>query len=306
MANPIALGLRPLIVAADLLEAGLMRLVNPPHRPHDCGFIFATTGAPYTVLARRAARTLRKVMPDAQIDIFTDQDLVDPVFAQIHRLHASTTRPKMEAMRRSRFEKTVYLDADVVVLADVSELFAILDKVELAACQGVARNKDFMGNGTIPRSFPMLNSGVLAFRNCRRTRTFLQEWEHRVLSNREKRDQGSLRNAVYDSDISYTVLPPEYNFVYMPMLDVWTEKMGAPRILHLTKLHDGDPGDPQEPLDAKKLLNVKQTIRLGELMKKDDYLRAGPSPQQAAATASGGRVWKRSIRRWLGRWGRIL
>ena len=152
MAKLVSFFLRPFIVAADMVEKAVLRGLAPAHRPQDCGFVFATTGALYTVLARRAARTLRKTMPDAQIDLFTDQVLDDPVFTQIHRLHTSSSRPKMEAMRRSRFGKTVYLDADIVVLADVSELFALLDRVEFAACQGVARNNDFMGDGIIPRA----------------------------------------------------------------------------------------------------------------------------------------------------------
>ena len=306
MAKLVSFFLRPFIVAADMVEKAVLHGLAPAHRPQDCGFVFATTGALYTVLARRAARTLRKSMPDAQIDLFTDQVLDDPVFTQIHRLRTSSSRPKMEAMRRSRFGKTVYLDADIVVLADVSELFALLDRVEFAACQGVARNNDFMGDGIIPRAFPMLNSGVLVFRNCRRTRTFLMEWERRVVSNQRRRDQGSLRNAVYDSNISYTVLPPEYNLIYMPMLDIWTEKMGAPRILHVTKLHETDPGNPLEPLDAMKLISPRQGARLADLLKDDAFLQAGPGTLRAPATASGGSVWKRGIRRWLGRWDPML
>ncbi len=302
MASPLAIVLRPFMVAADLIEAGMLRVIRPPQRPQDCGFIFATTGELYTILARRAARTLRQVMPDAQIDLFTDQDLTDPVFTRIHRLNHSTSRPKMEALRRSRFRKTVYLDADIVVLADVSELFALLDRVELAACQGWARGRVYMGDGTVPRAFPMLNSGVLAVRICRRTRTFMMEWERRMVSNQEKLDQGSLRNAVYDSNLVYTVLPPEYNMIHVPLLDIWEEKMGAPRILHLTKLHKGDPGNPEEPLDPLEILNFKRAALLPDLMKNDDFLMAGPGSMWAPATASGSSVWERTIRRWIGRW----
>ena len=306
MANPVAFALRPLIAAADQLEAGLMRLVNPPHRPHDCGFIFATTGALYTVLARRAARTLRKVMPDAQIDIFTDQDFSDPTFSQIHRLGDSHARPKMEALRRSRFEKTVYLDADIVVLADLSELFALLDKADLAACQGWGRGEVYLGEGIMPRAFPMLNSGVLAIRRSRNSRAFLKEWENRVKSTNASLDQGMLRQLLYDSNLPFLVLPLEYNMIFIGLLGVWENKMGAPRVLHFKKLHNGDPGNPEEPLDAMALLGPNRASRLAELIENDSSFGRGPFSTRAAATATGGSRWQRALRRMLGHWGGLI
>ncbi|WCR11941.1 hypothetical protein JHW45_06175 [Paracoccus stylophorae] len=103
-------------------------------RSETVGVVFATTGKTYNILARRAARTLKQCMPTVEIDWFTDATLKsDRVFSQIHRLSESFFRPKMEALRKSRFDRTLYLDADIIALSDVSELFTALDDFDLLA-----------------------------------------------------------------------------------------------------------------------------------------------------------------------------
>lgn len=294
-----------LISVIDGLEKRVAHRFKPAHHIDDVGFVFATTGPLYNILARRAARNLRQVMPTAQIDLYTDEDLSDPVFSQIHLLAHSYFRPKMEALRRSRFKKTVYLDADIVVLSDVSELFAVLDKVEIAACQGWARQTIFMGDGTIPRAFPMMNSGMLAVKRSRRSHRFLKEWENRVRGTSANVDQESLRRTLYDSNMPFIILPLEYNMIFTKLFDVWENRMGAPRILHFPMLHERDPGNPEMPFDAMTLLAPKQARRLAELVSSDRTLRHRPTPARAPATSTGGSRWKLALRRMMGYWGKV-
>ena len=60
------------------------------------GFVFGVSGREYADLAVRAARSLRAVAPDALIDIFTDVDVPDDLFDQVHPLEQSWFRPKFE------------------------------------------------------------------------------------------------------------------------------------------------------------------------------------------------------------------
>ena len=63
------------------------------------GFVYAATGSAYVTLARRSARALRRIIgPDAQIDLFTDAPVHDPVFSQVHILQQASRRPKIEAL----------------------------------------------------------------------------------------------------------------------------------------------------------------------------------------------------------------
>ena len=67
----------------------------------------------------------------------------------------------------------------------------------------------------VPRSFPELNTGVLAFQNSDKVQALFKEWQRCYLDFRQrkgiKRDQLSFRKAVYFSDINLSILPPEYN-----------------------------------------------------------------------------------------------
>lgn len=239
--------------------------------PKGNGFIFAATSEKYVNLARRAARSLRLVMPDAQVDLFTDADLVDPVFNRIHKLSDSYSRPKMEALRRTRFERTIYLDCDVVVLMDVSELFHLLDRFDLAASFAIARDgQRLVQDGTMPRSFGLLNSGVVALRTTEKTMDFVANWDRTVRKRNAEMDQPTLRELLWKSDLSIFVLPQEYNLIAVWRLECWRPKQGAPRILHSQRLHRIDPGDPETPFTMKEALPSKRLRDHAQVLQEYD------------------------------------
>ena len=47
---------------------------------------------------------------------------------------------KVDAMRLSRFDRTLYLDADIRVLADPGDMFEVLDRFDIALAQDQNRN----------------------------------------------------------------------------------------------------------------------------------------------------------------------
>lgn len=232
------------------------------------GFVFAATG-PYTVAAQRAARTLRRAMPSAQVDLFTDQPLQDDVFDRIHLLADSFHRPKIEALRRSRFARTVYLDTDTAVLCDVAELFDLLDHTEFSACQGWSRAEAYYGSGRLPRAFPMLNSGVIALRASPATQDLLTRWEALMRDTGAALDQGCLREVLFDTGLPFLVLPGEYNLIHLPLLEHWPAEFGAPRILHVRALHFAAPGDPATFYRMRELLSRERAQILTALVEAD-------------------------------------
>lgn len=244
-------------------------------RRADCGFIYAVTGASYLATARRAARTLRLAMPDASIDLYTNIPVEDDIFDRIFLLADDFHRPKIEALRRSRFDRTVFLDSDTAVLCDVSELFALLDRADIAAAQGWARVAQFYIDPAIPRAFPMLNTGVLAMRRNRRTGRFLTDWEARLRNEGAKVDQGHFRACLYEHRLPFIVIPHEYNMIWPEALDIWPDHFGAPRILHVRDLHRRPPGDPSTPFALPELLSDSRAARLAELIARD---RDWPAP----------------------------
>ena len=241
----------------------------------DCGFVFATTGDLYTTLARRTARNLRQTNPDVLIDLYTDQQVEDEVFDQIHQLTHKGRRPKMEALRRSRFEKTFYLDADVVVLEDIREVFAVFDFSDIVGCQGFSRTKGHLKTQgiDIPRCFPLINGGVLGIRKTKQMDCFLQEWEDRwenadtLIINL---DQPILRGLLFEKRILPLVLPREYNLIKLNELNVWRDVSGGLRILHARKLHSKEHSNPHEPVKLSEILSPEQ-VRIVNRARKLDW-----------------------------------
>ncbi|MFO7731637.1 MAG: DUF5312 family protein, partial [Spirochaetia bacterium] len=54
---------------------------------------------------------------------------------RIHQLDDPWHRSKMDAMLLSRFDKTLYLDADLFVIADIRDVFEVLDHFDMAMTQ---------------------------------------------------------------------------------------------------------------------------------------------------------------------------
>lgn len=250
------------------------------------GFIYATTGRDYTVLARRSARNLRAVMPDAQIDLFTDQEITDPVFDQIHRLSQSTHRPKMEAMLRSRFDRNVLLDADTIPVGDVADLFAILDCCHVAGALAYGRPAwAFAAQKNIPRAFPYINGGVLAFRRSPRMLQLIAEWQRMVVGNDLRHDQPALRSLLYRHRVPLIVLPHYYNMIYPGWLDRWEGNFGPPLILHIFDLHKKPPGSPDMPFDLVTVLGRRRArVVLQSLEKERLRTQQGAGGREAGKT----------------------
>jgi hypothetical protein len=249
------------------------------------GFVYAATGASYTTLARRAARNLRAVMPKAQIDLFTDQDIADPVFDLIHRLDHSWFRPKMEALLRSRFGRTVLMDADTIVLRDVGDLFGAVNRCDLAACISTGRPRAmYRGQPDIPRVFPYLNTGVMVIRRSRRMLALIREWEFMMRKGDLPKDQPPLRWLLYHRRVPFLVLPLEYNLVHIPLLDRWEPHFGAPRILHVQALHDVPPGEPGQPFDLVQVLGKERAAEVALRLRIDRQRSRADAPAPSDVT----------------------
>lgn len=226
------------------------------------GFIFAATGDEHVVLARRAARTLRGVMPDAQIDLFTDAPLDDPVFDQIHRLKKPSERPKIEALGRSRFKHCVHLDSDVIVIADLSDVFALLRRHDVVGAHENYRNspssRSLTDRPDIPNSFPEINTGVLGIRKNMGTKRLLRRWRKAHATSTRKHDQPPLRELLFDGRHSLAVLPMDYNLMHTKMIQAMGELMTAPRTLHVTRLSKNPDHweDPTAPYSLRDLLSA--------------------------------------------------
>lgn len=204
------------------------------------GFVFAASGTKYTALAFQAADSVKALHPTVPIDLYTDQSVDDGAFDMVHQLEKSWFRPKFEAISRSRFDRTVYLDSDLVVVADVLDLFWVLDRYDMAAAHVQSRNASWATETwrtTLPNSFPQINSGVMAVKKNERTDYLMSQVEAVIREFDLKMDQAALRELIWLSDVSLYVLPSEYNVRGSKKIVGKIPTSSAPRILHSSKFH---------------------------------------------------------------------
>ncbi|WP_158965332.1 glycosyltransferase family protein [Chachezhania sediminis] len=204
------------------------------------GVIFVAVGNGYRDLACQAAASLAMSNPGLPVDIFTDGPLPPHhVFDQVHPIPAPHPRAKLDCFARSRFDRTLYLDADVLVLGPLGDLFSVADRFPLAMAHDVRRRSPLVRQGhaaETPYAFPQLNSGVLLYRRGEETAAFFAEWKRRYDAAGHLRDQITLKDLLWDSDIRFYVLPPEFNLRRTPMLDAWEPLDARPTILHSHRL----------------------------------------------------------------------
>ena len=252
------------------------------------GIVFGATGDLYVRLARRAARNVRAAMPDIPIDLFTDRPLDDAIFDRVHLLESVTVRPKMEALRRSRFDLTLFLDCDVIVLQaldDVFDCIAVADVVAAHHQFGSAPVSMRTVRREIPHAFRQINSGVLGIRRSPATDALLEKWQADFTALKQTTDQPLLREMLFESDLRLIVLPPEYNLMYQPWVRVANGLMMAPRLLHVPRLHEVPEhgATPDLPFNPAEVVTPAVLQKLGELAQSDRTLGAGRDTRTYAA-----------------------
>ncbi len=245
----------------------------------DRGIVLACTGAGYLPLAIVTARSAAETNPDLPIDLFTDRPCDDAVFARVHRLERIWFRPKFEAMRRSRFARTLYLDTDLRVLAPVGDALDLLDRCDIAGAHDAFRNSRKAHDPTLPAAFPQVNSGVLAVRRSDATAAFLRGVEDALHASGARKDQPILRRHLWASDLRLAILPEEYNLMAWRHAMLWSDRYAAPRIVHNSAFSRLGAA----PLDA--LTGRRLARHMRALIAADRALNPGARPRRILAPA---------------------
>ena len=179
------------------------------------GFVYIATGSEFVAEAAESARRLRETMPEADIALLSD---VEPD-ADWFDTHVSIPDPEygfedqILNLERSPYRRTVYLDTDIYVDEDISDLFQLMEYFDIGLAQTATRKAwDVQG---VPDCFPEYNSGVMVYKTGERFSEFVSSWRSIHFSERDSeetmRNQPSLRKALYESDLRIATLPPEYN-----------------------------------------------------------------------------------------------
>lgn len=179
------------------------------------GFLYVATGSRFTQEAENSALSLRRWMKNVPILLYTDQipETRFP-FTGVHLLENPQHFfiDKIKPLLETPFERTVFLDTDTRVCAEVSDLFAVLDRFDIAVSHAPLRHDRPFAT---PNCFVELNTGVIAYRRCEAVTRLIHRWmeiyEEEVARCGKVSDQAAFRQAAYESDARLYVLPSEYN-----------------------------------------------------------------------------------------------
>ena len=209
----------------------------------ETGVIYVATGDDYVELARASALSLKATNPGIAADLFTDATDRPglEVFDRVHRVPRIHVRAKLDCMPLSRFARTLFLDCDTLVVGPLGDLFDIATRFDIAMAHDVRRSSDLVQEGLqarTPYAFPQLNSGVVLYRRSAATAAFFADWGRRFHDTGVNRDQIVLKDLLWESDLRFYVLPPEFNLRRVTMLDAWEPLDARPTIIHSHRLMD--------------------------------------------------------------------
>ena len=208
------------------------------------GILLIATNEQYIRASNGLARSVRKVMPDIPIDIHCDLPdfLQRDLFDKVEIIEDPHRRSKVDRMAHTRFDRTLYLDSDIRVVADLGDMFGLLDKFDLAIAHAHARNRYETlehWRKPLPEAFPQYNGGVVLYNSAKpEVMEFMKEWQDAFHESGFHKDQVTLRELLWDTDLRLHTLPPEYNVRYEKYLKVWDYKEADPKILHFKRFKD--------------------------------------------------------------------
>ncbi len=249
----------------------------------DKGVIYVATGADYVDLACASAASLRDSNPGLAVDLFTD-DLDAKglgVFDQVHAVPLVHRRAKLECLALSRFERTLFLDSDTLVVGELGDVWDVLERFDLALAHDVRRASDLVREGlevVTPYAFGQMNSGVMLYRQGAVTDAFFAEWARRYHVAGVARDQIILKDMLWQSDIRFYVLPPEFNMRRVTVLDAWEPLDGEVKIIRSHRLMDHLRGGARVRDLAELLVLERQALA-------DEWQAVGAPDRQGWFTA---------------------
>ena len=226
-------------------------------------------------LAFRAAASIAEVCPAIPIDLFTEAPIEAGPFALSTYSIRSGCAPNSTALFRAGSTKPSISMSISCAVGDFTDIFDMLERFDIAAAHDQNRHAlyvaDRISAHTFPNAFPQINSGMLAFRKSPATTAFLQSWKTAVQEHDIGKDQPSLRELAWNSDLRFAILPPEYNLWDIRSIDRLTPLQTAPRIIHSNVFVMKPPPPPGGDVLAHYLGRARAS-KLRQLIAADETL----------------------------------
>ncbi|WP_132242171.1 hypothetical protein [Primorskyibacter sedentarius] len=200
------------------------------------GVMYIAWGSAHVDVARRSAASVKKSNPGLQTCIWCAADDDTSGFDLSFVIPAGLKRPKVDLLPDTPFDETLYLDNDTIIREDLSSLFDLLQKFELCGAQVMLWHRPRhrkIWRKEPPDAFPEINCGVLLYRSSDRVFDFFRDWSRAFIEAGFRVDQPTFRELLWESDLRFYVLPPQYNKRIFEGSEVIWSDQPKPRIVHL-------------------------------------------------------------------------
>ncbi len=224
------------------------------------GVLYCATDIVYVKQAMLSAKSIKSHNSAIKCSICTSVDIknedcwdkIIPIPKSITD-HSQYMLDKLRSLLLTPYSYTLYLDSDTYILDDISELFQLFSKFDLAFCHGHERNfryqiqhgyiayqgkKTRAVSDNIPYCFSPLQGGLILYSNA----PDVKNWLHNLLDIYKSKgffdDQAIMRELLWNSDLRFYILPREYNFNsidYLKKIIKDNYKIARPKIFHYTK-----------------------------------------------------------------------
>jgi len=175
------------------------------------GILYVATDDQFVEEAKISAKSVRNEM-DIDIALVTNKNRSENLFDEIIVLDNPKYGfvDKIYGIMRSPYSETIYLDTDTFVENDISGLFDLVNRFDIAGAINHSRITTKIES--VPDTFPEYNTGVLVYdaTNCVE---FCSNWlkNHKNNADKYHGDQESFRETLYHSKLRIATIPPEYN-----------------------------------------------------------------------------------------------
>jgi hypothetical protein len=200
----------------------------PGLQPAPAGILYSCFGEKYIAEAIVSARSSIRHNAVPHVLFAAGEVREPPPELKVVQFEQTSSAPFLDRianMRRSPFERTMYLDSDTYVIDEIAHVFEVLDQYDMALAHAGYRGLD---DPEVPRAFTEFNCGVIAWRASDRVAEFFACWEDTYRGWLERDvlpghmgdprpshsgigDQPAFRRCAWKHGIRICALPPEYN-----------------------------------------------------------------------------------------------
>lgn len=231
------------------------------------GFVYYSFGRDFLDETFVSIGTLLAHNRGAKVCVITDEDgqgyikqaYSDVALDQVKRVDINKDQGIWEFRLRldklSPYDKTIYLDGDTYILAEIQDLFDLVDTFDFVAVPDESHPARgfILGLKGGYRALNYYNCGFFIFRKSEATRQLFENWhrEYTGLHPLEPGDQGPLVRALIKTNIRFMTLPKEYN---LRLINKCASFQGRVKVIH---------GRARDPEKLIKMINDIDLIDRG-------------------------------------------